>query len=80
TVEQDPLGAVTAYQYDEAGRLVALFPGEDEPTTYEHDLGFVRVVRRGQSVLKYVRNVQGDISRSIVPVGHVTVYSYNKPG
>ncbi len=27
TVEQDPLGAVTAYQYDDAGRLVAVFPG-----------------------------------------------------
>ena len=27
TVEQDPMGAVTAYQYDDAGRLVALFPG-----------------------------------------------------
>ncbi|MGY2364797.1 DUF6531 domain-containing protein, partial [Pseudomonas azotoformans] len=56
TVEQDPLGAITAYQYDEAGRLVALFPGDDEPTSYEHDNGFVRVVRRGQAVWKYERN------------------------
>ncbi|MBX4135766.1 RHS domain-containing protein [Pseudomonas sp. S5F11] len=80
TVEQDPLGAVTAYQYDEAGRLVALFPGEDEPTTYEHDHGFVRVVRRGQAVWKYERNDQGDITRSIDPDGHVTDYSYNKHG
>ncbi|WP_379555473.1 RHS repeat-associated core domain-containing protein, partial [Pseudomonas sp. MD332_8] len=80
TVEQDPLGAVTAYQYDEAGRLVALFPGEDEPTTYEHDHGFVRVVRRGEAVWKYERNDQGDITRSIDPDGHVTDYSYNKHG
>ncbi|MEW5754651.1 RHS repeat domain-containing protein, partial [Pseudomonas lactis] len=50
TVEQDPMGAVTAYQYDDAGRLVALFPGDDEPTSYEHDNGFVRVVRRGEAV------------------------------
>ncbi|OPA91990.1 type IV secretion protein Rhs, partial [Pseudomonas fluorescens] len=56
TVEQDPLGAVTAYQYDDAGRLVAVFPGDDEPTSYEHDNGFVRVVRRGQAVWKYERN------------------------
>lgn len=27
TVEQDPLGAVTAYQYDDAGCLVAFFRG-----------------------------------------------------
>ncbi|WP_244192373.1 RHS repeat-associated core domain-containing protein [Pseudomonas rhodesiae] len=80
TVEQDPLGAVTAYQYDEAGRLVALFPGEDEPTTYEHDNGFVRVVRRGEAVWKYERNDQGDITRSTDPDGHVTDYSYNKHG
>ncbi|MDT3233503.1 type IV secretion protein Rhs, partial [Pseudomonas sp. rhizo25] len=63
TVEQDPLGAVTAYQYDEAGRLVALFPGEDEPTSYEHDNGFVRIVRRGEAVWKYERNSQGDVTR-----------------
>ncbi|NMY80519.1 RHS repeat protein [Pseudomonas rhodesiae] len=80
TVEQDPLGAVTAYQYDEAGRLVALFPGEDEPTTYEHDHGFVRVVRRGEAVWKYERNDQGDVIRKIDPDGHVTDYSYNKHG
>ncbi|MDF9769722.1 RHS repeat-associated core domain-containing protein [Pseudomonas rhodesiae] len=80
TVEQDPLGAVTAYQYDEAGRLVALFPGDDEPTTYEHDNGFVRVVRRGEAVWKYERNDQGDVTRRIDPDGHVTDYSYNKYG
>ncbi|MBA1296914.1 RHS repeat protein, partial [Pseudomonas lurida] len=80
TVEQDPLGAVTAYQYDEAGRLVALFPGDDEPTTYEHDNGFVRVVRRGEAVWKYERNDQGDVVRKIDPDGHVTDYSYNKYG
>ena len=80
TVEQDPLGAVTAYQYDEAGRLVALFPGDDEPTTYEHDNGFVRVVRRGLAVWKYERNDQGDVIRKIDPDGHVTDYSYNKYG
>jgi RHS repeat-associated protein len=80
TVEQDPLGAVTAYQYDEAGRLVALFPGDDEPTSYEHDNGFVRVVRRGEAVWKYERNDQGDVIRKIDPDGHVTDYSYNKYG
>ncbi|MEX5545828.1 RHS repeat-associated core domain-containing protein [Pseudomonas pergaminensis] len=80
TVEQDPLGAITAYQYDEAGRLVALFPGDDEPTTYEHDNGFVRVVRRGQAVWKYERNDQGDVTRKTDPDGHVTDYSYNKYG
>ncbi|WP_256344098.1 RHS repeat domain-containing protein, partial [Pseudomonas costantinii] len=80
TVEQDPLGAVTAYQYDDAGRLVALFPGDDEPTSYEHDNGFVRVVRRGQAVWKYERNDQGDITRKTDPDGHVTDYSYNKYG
>ncbi len=80
TVEQDPLGAVTAYQYDEAGRLVALFPGEDEPTTYEHDNGFVRVVRRGEAVWKYERNDQGDVTRRTDPDGHATDYSYNKYG
>ncbi|NWC87968.1 RHS domain-containing protein [Pseudomonas reactans] len=80
TVEQDPLGAITAYQYDEAGRLVALFPGDDEPTTYEHDNGFVRVVRRGQAVWKYERNDQGDVTRKVDPDGHSTEYSYNKRG
>ncbi|AZE60434.1 RNase A-like domain-containing protein [Pseudomonas synxantha] len=80
TVEQDPLGAVTAYQYDEAGRLVALFPGDDEPTSYEHDNGFVRVVRRGEAVWKYERNSQGDVTRRTDPDGQVTDYSYNKRG
>ncbi|XAZ48174.1 RHS repeat-associated core domain-containing protein [Pseudomonas simiae] len=80
TVEQDPLGAITAYQYDEAGRLVALFPGDDEPTTYEHDNGFVRVVRRGQAVWKYERNNQGDVTRKTDPDGNATDYSYNKYG
>ncbi|WP_458376814.1 RHS repeat-associated core domain-containing protein [Pseudomonas pergaminensis] len=80
TVEQDPLGVITAYQYDEAGRLVALFPGDDEPTTYEHDNGFVRVVRRGQAVWKYERNDQGDVTRRTDPDGHSTEYSYNKRG
>uniref|UniRef100_UPI0020103B42 DUF6531 domain-containing protein n=1 Tax=Pseudomonas sp. MWU13-2517 TaxID=2929055 RepID=UPI0020103B42 len=80
TVEQDPLGAVTAYQYDDAGRLVAMFPGDDEPTSYEHDNGFVRVVRRGQAVWKYERNDQGDVTRRIDPDGHMTDYSYNKRG
>ncbi|WP_371319367.1 RHS repeat-associated core domain-containing protein, partial [Pseudomonas sp. B6002] len=80
TVEQDPLGAITAYQYDDAGRLVALFPGDDEPTSYEHDNGFVRVVRRGQAVWKYERNDRGDITRRIDPEGHSTDYSYNKYG
>ena len=80
TVEQNPLGAVTAYQYDEAGRLVALFPGDDEPTTYEHDNGFVRVVRRGEAVWKYERNEQGDVTRKIDPDGHITDYTYNKHG
>ena len=80
TVEQDPLGAITAYQYDEAGRLVALFPGDDEPTTYEHDNGFVRVVRRGQAVWKYERNEQGDVTRKTDPDGNSTEYSYNKFG
>ena len=80
TVEQDPLGAITAYQYDEAGRLVALFPGDDEPTTYEHDNGFVRVVRRGEAVWKYERNDQGDVARRTGPDGHSTDYSYNKRG
>ncbi|MBD8097383.1 RHS repeat protein [Pseudomonas fluorescens] len=80
TVEQDPLGAVTAYQYDAAGRLVALFPGEDEPTSYEHDNGFVRVVRRGEAVWKYERNEQGDVIRRIDPEGNATDYSYDKRG
>ncbi|QJI32719.1 type IV secretion protein Rhs [Pseudomonas sp. ADAK18] len=80
TVEQDPLGAVTAYQYDEAGRLIALFPGDDEPTSYEHDNGFVRVVRRGEAVWKYQRNDQGDITRKTDPDGFVTDYRYNKRG
>ncbi|WDU65736.1 DUF6531 domain-containing protein [Pseudomonas poae] len=80
TVEQDPLGAVTAYQYDDAGRLVALFPGDDEPTSYEHDNGFVRVVRRGEAVWKYERNDQGDVIRKTDPEGHVTDYSYDKYG
>ncbi|NCE93694.1 RHS repeat-associated core domain-containing protein [Pseudomonas sp. L13] len=80
TVEQDPMGAVTAYQYDEAGRLVALFPRDDEPTSYEHDNGFVRVVRRGEAVWKYERNEQGDVTRRTDPDGEVTDYSYNKHG
>ncbi|RAH01500.1 RHS repeat-associated core domain-containing protein [Pseudomonas sp. Leaf98] len=80
TVEQNPLGAVTAYQYDEAGRLVAMFPGDDEPTSYEHDNGFVRVVRRGEAVWKYERNDQGDVIRKTDPDGNVTDYSYNKYG
>ncbi|VVN11638.1 hypothetical protein PS683_03883 [Pseudomonas fluorescens] len=80
TVEQDPLGAITAYQYDEAGHLVALFPGDDEPTTYEHDNGFVRVVRRGEAVWKYERNDQGDVTRRTDPDGNATDYNYNKYG
>ncbi|MFV9652586.1 RHS repeat-associated core domain-containing protein [Pseudomonas citrulli] len=80
TVEQDPLGAVTAYQYDEAGRLVALFPGDDEPTSYEHDNGFVRVVRRGLAVWEYERNDQGDVIRKTDPDGNITDYSYDKYG
>ncbi|WLH09466.1 DUF6531 domain-containing protein [Pseudomonas lurida] len=80
TVEQDPLGAITAYQYDEAGHLVALFPGDDEPTTYEHDNGFVRVVRRGEAVWKYERNDQGDVTRRTDPDGNATDYSYNQYG
>ena len=80
TVEQDPMGAVTAYQYDDAGRLVALFPGDDQPTSYEHDNGFVRVVRRGEAVWKYERNVQGDVIRKIDPDGNSTDYSYDKHG
>ncbi|WP_106805679.1 RHS repeat-associated core domain-containing protein [Pseudomonas sp. S5D5] len=80
TVEQDPLGAVTAYQYDEAGRLVAVFPGDDEPTSYEHDNGFVRVVRQGLAAWKYERNDQGDIVRKTDPEGNVTDYSYDKQG
>ena len=80
TVAQDPLGAVTAYQYDDAGRLVALFPGDDEPTSYEHDNGFVRVVRRGEAVWKYERNDQGDVTRRTDPDGNITDYSYNKYG
>ncbi|AIB35586.1 RHS repeat-associated core domain-containing protein [Pseudomonas simiae] len=80
TVEQAPLGAITAYPYDEAGRLVALFPGDDAPTTYEHDNGFVRVVRRGQAVWKYERNNQGDVTRKTDPDGNATDYSYNKYG
>ncbi|MGE1152153.1 RHS repeat-associated core domain-containing protein [Pseudomonas kitaguniensis] len=80
TVEQDPLGAVTAYQYDEAGRLIALFPGDDEPTSYEHDNGFVQVVRRGEAAWKYGRNDQGDVIRKIDPDGNTTDYSYNKHG
>src|SRR5690606_18928497 len=78
--EQDPLGAVTAYQYDGAGRLVALFPGDDEPTSYEHDNGFVRVVRRGEGAWTYERKEQGDVSRRIDPAGNVTDYSYDKYG
>ncbi|NWA69846.1 RNase A-like domain-containing protein [Pseudomonas reactans] len=80
TVEQDPLGAITAYQYDEAGRLVAVFPGDDEPTSYEHDNGFVRVVRRGEAIWKYQRNDQGDVTCRTDPDGHSTEYSYNKRG
>ncbi|WP_081378271.1 DUF6531 domain-containing protein, partial [Pseudomonas fluorescens] len=80
TVEQDPMGAVTAYQYDDAGRLVALFPGDDEPTSYEHDNGFVRVVRRGEAVWKYERSVQGDVIRKTDPDGNSTDYSYDKHG
>ena len=80
TVEQDPLGAVTAYQYDDAGRLVAVFPRDDEPTSYEHDNGFVRVVRRGEAVWKYERNDQGDVTRKIDPDGHITDYTYNRHG
>ncbi|NWE14157.1 RHS repeat-associated core domain-containing protein [Pseudomonas yamanorum] len=80
TVEQDPLGSVTAYQYDEAGRLIALFPGDDAPTSYEHDNGFVRVVRRGDAVWKYQRNDQGDITRKTDPGGNYTEYTYTKHG
>ncbi|MGE1157088.1 hypothetical protein, partial [Pseudomonas kitaguniensis] len=65
---------------DEAGRLIALFPGDDEPTSYEHDNGFLRVVRRGEAVWKYERNDQGDVTRKIDPDGNVTDYSYNKYG
>ena len=62
TVEQDPLGAVTAYQYDEAGRLIALFPGDDAPISYEHDNGFVRVVRRVVPIMER-STVSGPVHR-----------------
>jgi RHS repeat-associated protein len=57
-----------------------LFPGDDEPTTYEHDNGFVRVVRRGKAVWKYERNDQGDVTRKTDPDGNCTHYTYNKHG
>ncbi|WP_339439721.1 MULTISPECIES: RHS repeat domain-containing protein, partial [unclassified Pseudomonas] len=47
---------------------------------YEHDNGFVRVVRRGLAVWKYERNDQGDVTRRTDPDGHSTDYSYNKHG
>ncbi|OPA88365.1 type IV secretion protein Rhs, partial [Pseudomonas fluorescens] len=59
---------------------VAVFPGDDEPTSYEHDNGFVRVVRREEAVWKYERNDQGDVTRRTDPDGQVTDYSYNKYG
>ncbi|MCF5817036.1 type IV secretion protein Rhs, partial [Pseudomonas sp. PA-1-2A] len=47
---------------------------------YEHDNGFVRVVRRGEAVWKYERNEQGDVTRRTDPDGEVTDYSYTKHG
>ncbi|KAB0503562.1 RHS repeat-associated core domain-containing protein [Pseudomonas lini] len=78
--ESDPLGAVTEYQYNEAGRLVAVIPPEDAPTQYEYSNGFVSEVLRGESLWKYQRNDQGDITEQIDPDGNSTHYSYNRQG
>jgi RHS repeat-associated protein len=78
--EKDPLGAITEFQYDEAGRLEAVIPPEDAPTQYEYSNGFVTLVRRDESIWRYQRNIQGDITQQTDPDGNVTQYSYDGQG
>ncbi|WP_219097546.1 RHS repeat-associated core domain-containing protein [Pseudomonas sp. UMAB-40] len=78
--EKNPLGAVSEYQYDAAGRLAAVIPPEDAPTEYEYSNGFVSEVRRDESIWKYQRNNQGDITLQIDPHGNETHYSYDRQG
>ncbi|MGY0522607.1 type IV secretion protein Rhs, partial [Pseudomonas aeruginosa] len=78
--ERDPLGTITEYRYDQAGRLEALLPAEGEPTCYSYFDGFVRSVRRGEAQWKYERNAQGDITRQTDPEGNVTHYAYDHRG
>ncbi|MBN0588581.1 RHS repeat protein, partial [Pseudomonas aeruginosa] len=78
--ERDPLGTITEYRYDQAGRLEALLPAEGEPTCYSYFDGFVRSVRRGEAQWKYERNAQGDITRQTDPEGNVTQYAYDHRG
>ncbi|MHC8367803.1 RHS repeat-associated core domain-containing protein [Pseudomonas sp. ZT5P21] len=78
--EQDPLGAVTEYRYDEVGRLTALIPSEGEPTSYEYRNGFLHARYRGESVWKYQRNAQGDVTEATDPDGHVTHCHYDGKG
>ncbi|PAU62510.1 RHS repeat-associated core domain-containing protein, partial [Pseudomonas sp. PICF141] len=78
--EQDPLGAVTEYRYDEVGRLVALIPPQDEPTAYEYRNGFLHARYRGEAVWTYRRNAQGDVTEAVDPDGQVIHYHYDAQG
>ncbi len=78
--EKDPMGAVTEYQYNDAGRMEALIPPEDTPTLYDYSFGFLSEVRRGDSIWKYTRNKQGDITQQIDPNGNSTHYYYDSRG
>ncbi|MCQ6260296.1 RHS repeat protein, partial [Pseudomonas sp. Q11] len=71
---------VTEYRYDEAGRLVALIPPDDEPTSYEYRNGFLHARSRGKAVWQYRRNAQGDVIEVIDPHGQGTGYDYDAQG
>ncbi len=71
------MGAVTAYQYDDAGRLVALFPGMMSQRSTSMTTILYGCLAWGETVWKYERNEQGDVTRRTDPDGEATDYSYN---
>ena len=78
--EQDALGAVTRYHYDEAGRLSALLAPDEVPTSYTYRHGFLHARTRAQATWSYQRNTQGDITAVTDPDGQTTHYSYDSLG
>ncbi|QXH60376.1 RHS repeat-associated core domain-containing protein [Pseudomonas azerbaijanorientalis] len=78
--EQDTLGAVTQYHYDEARRLSALLAPDEAPTSYKYRHGFLHARTRAQATWSYQRNAQGDITAVTDPDGQTTHYSYDSLG
>jgi RHS repeat-associated protein len=78
--EQDALGAVTEYHYDEVGRLITLLAPDEAPTSYEYRHSFLHTRTCGQATWSYQHNVQGDITAITNPDGQITRYFYDLQG